>query len=146
MKISHVLIVLVSVFSVTAQADEVHPSKQFETLLVSCLPGGKKDDNCLSETLLEFTKNEGLRKKLPGAIDGLFNQIIGDREVYAVHPVISKKLGDFLVEENIIIESDSGALSLLRVLFAKTADVWQVRNVHISSKEETMENALNIKM
>jgi len=146
LKITHILILLISVFSVAVQADEAHPSKQFETLLVSCLPGGKKEDNCLSDTLLQFVKNEGLRNKLPGAIDGLFNQIIGDRQVYAVHPVISKKLGDFLVEENILIESDTGGLSLLRVLFAKSLNEWQIRNVHISSKEDTMENALNIKM
>jgi hypothetical protein len=146
MKSLHFFVLLMFVFCVPAHADDTHVSKQFEAILVDCLPGGKKDDNCLTDTLLQFTKNQQITQKLPGVIGGLFNQIIGDRQVYAVHPIFSKKLGDFLVEENIIIESDSGHFSLLRVLFSKTLDVWQVRNVHLSSQEDTIENALNLKL
>lgn len=146
MKISPVVVLLISLVCLPVQADEIHPSKQFEAMLISCLPGGKKDDNCLSDTLLEFTKNKGLRDKLPNTINGLFNTIIGGRKVYAVHPVTTKTLGDFLVEENIIIENDGGGLMLLRVLFSKSLDVWQVRNVNLSSKKDTMEQALDVKL
>ena len=144
MRVARPLVFLVCFLSTSVHSDEIHPSTQFKEKLSSCLPSGKKDDNCLLDTVLEFTENEDLRKKLRTVIDGAFNQIIDDREVFAVHPVLQKKLGDFFVEESIMIESDTGGLSLLRVTFARALGVWQIRNVAFSTEEETIEKALDI--
>lgn len=146
MTLKYPLILLISLISTSAPANQSHPSKQFNAILSSCLPGGRKEDNCLNDTLLKFTKNEGLRKKLPNMINGLFDQIIGKKEVFEVHPVLTKTLGDFIVEESIIIENNTSGLSLLRVTFTKSLGVWQIRNVNITSVNERIEDALGIKI
>lgn len=137
-------LILLCFFSVSARADQPHAPKQFEDLLISCLPNGIQGENCLLESLLKYTKNTVLREKLSTVIDGLFDQIVGSRKIFAVHPVQSKALGDFIIEESYIIEKDNGTFALLQVVFLKTLGVWQVHNVNLSSKNETIDTLLGV--
>lgn len=134
----------VQVFADQAPADQAHPSKQFEAMLISCMPGGTKGNNCLVETILKFTKNNSVRDKMPGVIGGLIDTILGSRKVFAIHPVQSKTLGDFIKEVSYIIEKDDGGFALLQVAFLKTLGSWQVHNVSLSSKDETIDAELDV--
>ncbi|MHA2939918.1 hypothetical protein ACXJY6_16680 [Vibrio sp. RC27] len=137
-------LILLCLLSVSARADQPLAPRQFEDLITSCLPGGVQGENCLIESLLKFTKNKKLRKKLPSVVGGLFDQIIGSTKIFAVHPVQSKALGDFIIEESYIIEKDNGRFALLKVAFLKTLGVWQVHNVKITSKGETINKQLGV--
>ncbi len=139
-----IVTLLLGFLGVSAHADQGHKSKQFEAMLLSCLPGGQKQENCLVETILKFTENPGLQRKVPAVIGELFDTIIGSRAVFAVHPVQSKILGDFIVEESYIIEKDNGGIALLQVAFLKTLGVWQISNVNLSSKDETIDEKLGV--
>jgi len=142
MKITTIL--LCGILSISAHAGQIHTSKQFEAMLLSCLPGGSKDENCLVETILKFTENSELRDKVPTVVGGLFDQIIGSGEVFAVHPVQSTILGDFIVEESYIIEQDNGSFALLQVAFLNTLGTWQVHNLNLSSNDETIDSELGV--
>jgi hypothetical protein len=144
MSLRIIILLIVLSHSLGVKAEVVHPAKQFEDKLSSCLPGGKKGDNCLVKTLIQFTKNEKLSTKLDGVIGSLFDQILAEDAVYAVHPVQSKKLGNFIVETNLMIEDDIGSYSLLTVCFLKTLGVWQVHNVNLTNVDESMDARLGI--
>jgi len=140
----YTIILLFSLLSVSGLADQTHISKQFEAKLLSCLPGGNKQENCLVETILKFTDNPILKDQIPTVIDQLFDTIIGSGKVFEVHPVQSKTLGEFIVEESYLIEKDNGGFALLQVAFLKTLGTWQVHNVNLSSKDETIDERLGV--
>ena len=143
-KLTTILILLFGFLSIPTYADQTHVSKQFEETLLSCLPGGKKEENCLVETILKYTKNKQLQEQVPSVINGLFDQLMGDGEVFAVHPVKSTKLRDFIIENNYIVEKSNGSFALLQVAFLKTLEVWQIHNVHITSKDEAIDEILGV--
>jgi len=117
----------------------------FEGHIRQCLLQGDDPPECLGETMRgHFSPGNERLNKVVDRVAGLFGQWLADDDVFALHPVKRKRLGDFYEERVYLIEDTTGSLVMLETSFVNTLGKWYLHRFNLSSKEKTMESVLGV--
>ena len=121
-------------------AEPIQDLDAFEVKVKSCLLKMTKDSRCFQSILLKQVVPGNEEQLLPSAkqLDEFSLKWLDKHQVFAIHPVATKKTGDIFQTNTYLIEDDTGALMIFTYSVIKRLGKWYVSYFSVNSTDEAV--------
>jgi hypothetical protein len=132
-----ILVVSIPLFSLNSHADPINSINEFERKIEGCLTNFSSKNKCIGEHIKKHLPpgNESIMPVADQVVE-IFVKWLGTDKVENVYPVQRKKIGEFIINQDYIVEDSSASIMLFEITYRKVLGKWYVFNFNINSKQE----------